>query len=158
MSSGPVIGDAEAIVENEARVGQRHQDELKRSGPRSNDGQQPRKRARTAGRRERSESEQAHDLADIMRALEEEFAEKERLSHGQTWCTPVSHERKVKTVEEFYKAFYDARTLPILTCKFCYRKHSRDELEEVEWDWWVESAIEKRDRSPFKCAHRFPPG
>ncbi|KAJ4224602.1 hypothetical protein NW757_014334 [Fusarium falciforme] len=158
VSSGPVIGDAEAIVENEARVGQRHQDELKRSGPRSNDGQQPRKRARTAGRRERSESEQAHDLADIMRALEEEFAEKERLSHGQTWCTPVSHERKVKTVEEFYKAFHDARTLPILTCKFCYRKHSRDELEEVEWDWWVESAIEKRDRSPFKCAHCFPPG
>ncbi|KAH7248428.1 hypothetical protein B0J15DRAFT_379153, partial [Fusarium solani] len=124
--------------------------------PRSNDGQQPRKRARTAGRRERSESEQAHDLADIMRALEEEFAEKERLSHGQTWCTPVSHERKVKTVEEFYKAFYDARTLPILTCKFCYRKHSRDELEEVEYLGRGGLSPAALLHTRLGCEHMFP--
>lgn len=92
-----------------------------------------------------------------MRALEEEFTEQERLSHMQTWCTPMSYERKVKATENFYNAFHDARTLPILTCKSCYRKHSRAELEEVEWDRWVESAIEKRDKSPFKCVHYFAP-
>ncbi|KAG7402593.1 hypothetical protein Forpe1208_v017172 [Fusarium oxysporum f. sp. rapae] len=104
----------------------------------------------TVERQERSESEQVQDLANVLGVLEEDFAEKERLSDDQTWCTPVSHERKVKTVEEFYKAFHDVRTLPILTCMFCYRKHSRDELEYVEWDWWARIAIEKRDGSPFK--------
>ncbi|KAJ0129047.1 Uncharacterized protein HZ326_25057, partial [Fusarium oxysporum f. sp. albedinis] len=73
-------------------------------------------------------------------------------------CTPVSHERKVKTVEEFYKAFHDVRTLPVLTCMFCYRKYSRTELEYVEWDWWVANTIEKRDGSPFKCVQCFPVG
>ncbi|KAK8140602.1 hypothetical protein G3M48_003424, partial [Beauveria asiatica] len=83
----------------------------------------------TVGRQERSQSEEADDLADVLRVLEEEFAEKERLSDDQTWCMPVSHERKVKTVEEFYKAFHD-----------------------------VANAIEKRDGSPFKCVQCFPVG
>ncbi|KAF5696631.1 ATP-dependent DNA helicase PIF1 [Fusarium mundagurra] len=158
LGQGQAVGSAENTVENGPQEGPRHRNELKRPGPRSSDGQPPRKSTRTVGRQERSESEQAHDLADVLRVLEEEFAEKEWLSHGQTWCTPVSHEKKVKTVEEFYKAFHDARTLPILTCKFCYRKQSRAELEDVEWDWWMASAMEKRDRSPFKCAQCFPPG
>ncbi|KAH7200718.1 hypothetical protein BKA60DRAFT_434365, partial [Fusarium oxysporum] len=107
----------------------RHRSELKRSGPRSDDGQLPHKRPRTVERQERSESEQVQDLANVLGVLEEDFAEKERLSDDQTWCTPVSHERKAKTVEEFYKAFHDMRTLPVLTCMFCYRKHSRAELQ-----------------------------
>ncbi|CAH0020033.1 unnamed protein product [Clonostachys rhizophaga] len=68
-------------------------------------------------------------LAGVMRALEEEFAEKEWLSHGQSWW---SYERKVKFTEKFYNALHDAGTLSILTCKSFYRKHSRAELEEVE--------------------------
>ncbi|KAH6983871.1 hypothetical protein EDB80DRAFT_691681 [Ilyonectria destructans] len=84
-------------------------------------------------RRERDEEEQAGDLTSVLGALDEEFAEKERLSHGQEWCAPVPHERKVKTVQNFYKAFHETRTLPILTCMFCYRKYSRVQLEDVEW-------------------------
>ncbi|KAF6528425.1 hypothetical protein HZS61_008727 [Fusarium oxysporum f. sp. conglutinans] len=160
MSSGQgqVVDSAEGTVENGPQEEPRHRSELKRSGPRSDDGQLPHKRPRTVERQERSESEQVQDLANVLGVLEEDFAEKERLSDDQTWCTPVSHERKVKTVEEFYKAFHDVRTLPILTCMFCYRKHSRDELEYVEWDWWARIAIEKRDGSPFKCVQCFPAG
>jgi hypothetical protein len=160
VSSGQsqIVGGAKDTVGNGSQEQSRHGNELKRSGPRGNDGQLARKRTRTVGRQERSESEEADDLADVLRVLEEDFAEKERLSDDQTWCTPVSHERKVKTVEEFYKAFHDVRTLPVLTCMFCYRKHSRTELEYVEWDWWVANTIEKRDGSPFKCVQCFPVG
>ncbi|RYC79720.1 hypothetical protein BFJ63_vAg17395 [Fusarium oxysporum f. sp. narcissi] len=160
VSSGQsqIIGGAKDTVGNGSQEQSRHGNELKRSGPRGNDGQLPRKRTRTVGRQERSQSEEADDLADVLRVLEEEFAEKERLSDDQTWCMPVSHERKVKTVEEFYKAFHDVRTLPVLTCMFCYRKHSRAELQYVDWDWWVANAIEKRDGSPFKCVECFPVG
>jgi len=45
--------------------------------------------ARTVDRRERSDDEQMEDLASVLRYLEEEFAEKERLSHGQEWCVPI---------------------------------------------------------------------
>jgi hypothetical protein len=109
-------------------------------------------------RRERSDEEQAQDLANVLRALDEEFAEKKRLSHGQEWCEPVPHERKVKTVQDFYKAFHEMRTLPILTCVFCYRKYGRAELEDVEWDRWTASPTEKHDSSPFKCLRCFPVG
>jgi hypothetical protein len=160
MSSGQgqVVDSAEGTVENGPQEEPRHRSELKRSGPRSDDGQLPHKHPRTVERQERSESEQVQDLANVLGVLEEDFAEKERLSDDQTWCTPVSHERKAKTVEEFYKAFHDMRTLPVLTCMFCYRKHSRAELEYVEWDWWVANTIEKRDGSPFKCVQCFPVG
>lgn len=127
----------------------RRQRERKRQGP-SSTGQPPSKRARTAVRQERSEEEQAQDLASVLGALDEEFAEKERLSREQAWCTPVPHGRKVKTVQAFYMAFHDKRTLPILACMFCYRKYSRGELEDVEWDWWMASPVEKRDGTPFK--------
>ncbi|KAM5359224.1 hypothetical protein ACJZ2D_014651 [Fusarium nematophilum] len=57
----------------------------------------PPKRKRAAVRRERDEEEQAGDLASVLGALDEEFAEKERLSYGQEWCALVPYERKVKT-------------------------------------------------------------
>ncbi|RSL79701.1 hypothetical protein CEP52_017489 [Fusarium oligoseptatum] len=41
---------------------------------------------------------------------------------------------------------------------FCYRKYSKAELEDVEWDWWMASPVEKRDGSPFKCLRGFPVG
>lgn len=93
-----------------------------------------------------------------MGALDKEFVEKERPPYGQEWCAPVPHERKVKTARDFYKAFHETRTLPILTCMFCYRKYSRTELEDVEWNWWMASPVEKRDGSPFKCLRCFPVG
>lgn len=47
----------------------------------------------------------AEDLRSVLSHLDEEFAAKERLSREQAWCTPVSHARKVSTVQGFYKAF-----------------------------------------------------
>uniref|UniRef100_A0A0D2Y8C6 ATP-dependent DNA helicase n=1 Tax=Fusarium oxysporum (strain Fo5176) TaxID=660025 RepID=A0A0D2Y8C6_FUSOF len=164
MSSGQgqVVDSAEGTVENGPQEEPRHRSELKRSGPRSDDGQLPHKRPRTVERQERSESEQVQDLANVLGVLEEDFAEKERLSDDQTWCTPVSHERKAKTVEEFYKAFHDMRTLPVLTCMFCYPKHSRAELQfsgaQTAEDTWGEVRYRQQrgcTRS-LGCEHMFP--
>ncbi len=109
-------------------------------------------------KRFRNVDEQIEDVTSVLRYLEEEFAEKERLSHGQTWCAPIPLARKVSTVENFYKAFHDKNTLPIYTCKICYLKFSQTELQEVDWDVWTTSRIEKKKNSPFKCSSCFPVG
>ncbi|KAF1993896.1 hypothetical protein P154DRAFT_476817, partial [Amniculicola lignicola CBS 123094] len=96
------------------------------------------------------------DLASVLRSLDDEFGEKERLSHGKVWCTPIPHDRKVSTVQEFYKAFHDTRTLPIHTCVNCYRKFGKAELEEVDWCQWV--PFEKRHASQYSCRNCFPTG
>ncbi|KAF1807901.1 hypothetical protein P152DRAFT_469269 [Eremomyces bilateralis CBS 781.70] len=88
-----------------------------------------------------SEEEQVQELEGIICELEDEFAEKERLSYEQEWCTPIPTSIKVSTVQDFYKAFHDIDTLPILTCMFCYR-----------------NPIEKREGSPFQCVRCFPIG
>ncbi|KAF2184190.1 hypothetical protein K469DRAFT_710096 [Zopfia rhizophila CBS 207.26] len=116
------------------------------------------KRARTAVRRERSDEEQMEDLASVLRSLDEDFAEKVRLSQEQEWCAPVPHARKVCTVQEFYKAFHDTRTLPIYTCMICYRKCAKAELEDIDWHRWARGSVEKRDDLPFACRRCFPPG
>ncbi|KAM6513724.1 hypothetical protein FALCPG4_016094 [Fusarium falciforme] len=157
-SFSQVAGGAEDAAEDGAPpAGPSRRPGRKRAGSGRTDQPAP-KRRRAAAHRERDEEEQARDLASVLGALDEEFAEKERLSYGQEWCAPVPHERKVKTAQDFYKAFHETRTLPILTCMFCYRKHSRAELEDVEWDWWMASPVEKRDGSPFKCLRCFPVG
>ncbi|EJT68997.1 hypothetical protein GGTG_13394 [Gaeumannomyces tritici R3-111a-1] len=156
-SSGHIAGEAEDAAEGRASAGPRRQVGRKRVGF-GNVNQPAPKRARTMTRRNRNEEEQAQDLASVLRVLNEEFAEKVRLSEGKEWCVPVPHERKVKTVEAFYKAFHNTRTLPILTCMFCYRKYSRAELEDVKWEWWMASSIKKRDGSPYKCIRCFPVG
>lgn len=122
------VGDA-GEMETEATAG--HQDAKKRSGPVGVDSQRPSKRSRAGERWERSEAEQAQDLGSVLQALEEEFTEKERLSRQQNWCDPVTLERKVKTVQDFYNAFHDVRTLPIHTCMLCYRKYGVSELEDM---------------------------
>lgn len=116
------------------------------------------KRARTVVCRERTDAEQMEDLAPVLQHLEEEFAEKERLSHEQAWCAPIPLARKVSTVQKFYKAFHDKNTLPTHTCKICYLKFCQAELQEVSWDEWTASHIEKRNNSPFKCGSCFPVG
>jgi hypothetical protein len=63
----------------------------------------------------------------------------------------VPHERKVKTVQNFYKAFHDMKTLPTLTCLLSYRKYGAVELENVGWDWWTAIPTKKTGDSPFKC-------
>jgi len=109
-------------------------------------------------RRERSDAEQMEDFARVLQHLEEEFAEKECLSHEQAWCAPIPLARKVSTVQKFYKAFHDKNTLPTHTCKICYLKFCQAELQEVGWDVWTASHIEKRNDSPFKCGSCFPVG
>ena len=109
-------------------------------------------------RRERSDAEQMEDFARVLQHLEEEFAEKECLSHEQAWCAPIPLARKVSTVQKFYKAFHDKNTLPTHTCKIYYLKFCQAELQEVGWDVWTASHIEKRNDSPFKCGSCFPVG
>lgn len=85
----------------------------------------------------------------MLRSLEEEFAERERLSRDQLWCTPISYKRKVSTVEQFYTAFHDKSTLPISTCMVCYRKFGKSELEEIDWRRII---VFVRQRHPqFNC-------
>jgi hypothetical protein len=114
--------------------------------------QQRRKRAKVV---ERSEDEQMEYLAHVLQPLEDEFAEKERLSHDHAWCAPIPLARKVSTVQKFYKAFHDKNTMPIYTCKICYLKFGQTELQEVGWDEWIGSPVEKRNDSPFKCSSCF---
>ncbi|KAJ3530216.1 hypothetical protein NM208_g9424 [Fusarium decemcellulare] len=129
----------------------------RRAGSDSTEERTP-KRARNAGREEKTDAERERDVVAVLQALEDEFGEKERLSHRQEWCKPVPHERKVETVQNFYKAFHNVATLPILTCMFCYRKYGAAELGDVEWEWWRASPIEKHDQSPFQCPCCFPDG
>lgn len=63
----------------------------------------------------------------------------------------MPYERKVKTVQNFYKALHDMKTLPTLTCLLCYRRYGGVELEDVGWDWWTAIPIKKPGDSPFKC-------
>jgi hypothetical protein len=116
-----------------------------------------RKRARIASveRSESVERTQAKEAAAVMRALEEEFQEKERQSQGGLWCEPISHERKVATVCEFYKAFHDARTMPIQTCTICYRKFAAIELEEFESNQSTLAQLRDAYGSQFGCGKCF---
>jgi hypothetical protein len=116
------------------------------------------KRTRTVVYSERTEDEQIENIASVLRYLDEEFAEKERLSHSQAWCDPIPQSRQVSTVQEFYKEFHDVTTMPIYTCMICYCKFSKVELKYVEWNQWVAAQIEKRHDSPFKCCRCFPVG
>jgi hypothetical protein len=144
--------------QNTGTVGTTDQGGLQSAGTVERANQERSKRARTVVRRERSDAEQMEDLAPVLQHLEEEFAEKERLSHEQAWCAPIPLARKVSTVQKFYKAFHDKNTLPTHTCKICYLKFCQAELQEVGWDVWMESHIEKRNDSPFKCGSCFPVG
>ncbi|KAH6874287.1 hypothetical protein B0T10DRAFT_376985, partial [Thelonectria olida] len=120
----------------------------------------PVKRVRSSVRRERTEEERREDLASVLRYLDEEFAEKERLSHNREWCAPVPHERKVSTAQAFYRAFHDTETLPVWTCMVCYRKRGKAELEGVKWDQWLCWSMGNSEdpSSPLSCCKCFPVG
>jgi len=95
-------------------------------------------------------------LGRILHGLEEEFAENKLLSDGRMWCKAVTHERKVSTVQEFYTALHDKKTLPLHTCVVCYRKYGSIELRQVDWRRWVGSGL--GSRSQFDCRRCFPDG
>ncbi|KAH6869547.1 hypothetical protein B0T10DRAFT_593486, partial [Thelonectria olida] len=123
----------------------------------------PAKRVRAGIRKERTEEERREDLTSVLRFLDDEFAEKERLSHDREWCTPVPHERKVSTVQSFHKAFRGTQTLPIWTCAVCYRKRGKGELEDVKWDQWLSVCLKRgflsataRLHVRLGCEHMFP--
>ncbi|EFY94377.2 ATP-dependent DNA helicase PIF1 [Metarhizium robertsii ARSEF 23] len=118
----------------------------------------PRKRNRGGTRGQRRQEFQTEDLASVLRYLEEEFAMKARLSHEKTWCTPIPHERKVSTVRDFYKAFHDASTLPTQTCMLCYRKRTKRELRQVNWERWSSDDVQGVDGSVFSCPACFSIG
>ncbi|PVH90205.1 hypothetical protein DM02DRAFT_548267, partial [Periconia macrospinosa] len=121
---------------------------------------QKRARRASAGRcvgGERKES-QEEEVAAIMRALEKEYEEKERQSHGGQWCEPIPHERKVATVREFYNAFHEVNTLPIRTCTICYRKFAMAELEEFESTQSMLADLCARYGSQFSCLSCFASG
>ena len=113
------------------------------------------KRARVECRRERREDEQRQDLAMVLCQLEEDFAEKERLSQGSAWCTPIPFERKITTVRDFYDAFHNTETLPIWTCRICYRKFGKDELEGISLVNWVSFRVSASGGSPSFCQKCF---
>ncbi len=124
--------------------------------------ERPWKRARIASNggtaaREGSTNRQREVEATI-RALEEEFEEKVRQSHGGVWCEPVPHERKVATVSEFYKAFHDVRTLAVHTCTICYRKFAMAELEEFESDQSMLADPCVSHGAQFRCVECFASG
>lgn len=138
-----------------------HRKRARRVGPRarlSSESQLEAQRTRGVGRRETSDEQLREEVTRSLDRLEEEFAEKERLSREQTWCEPIPLDRKVSTVRNFHKAFHDPTTLPIRTCMACYQKCAPVELETIEWDMWVRSGLGKRVRSPFACRQCFPPG
>ncbi|KAK3312957.1 hypothetical protein B0H66DRAFT_631862, partial [Apodospora peruviana] len=99
--------------------------------------EQPRtKRVRTVVHLETVGEDQSRDLARILCSLDEEFAEKEQLSEDRSWCAPILLDRKISTVQAFYKSFHDPNTLPIRTC----------------------AIFEKRGDSPLAYRLCFPPG
>jgi hypothetical protein len=106
----------------------------------------------------RTEQEWEEDVASVLHCLEEEFAEKERRSLNKEWCTPVSQERKLSTVQASYSAFHGTETLPMWTYAVCYRKCGKGELEDVSWDQWESSVTGKRDGSALTCRECFPIG
>jgi hypothetical protein len=118
------------------------------------------KRARLVQRIDSPEQGQNQDeqIATVMRALEEEFEEKERQSRDGRWCEPVPHERKVATVREFYAAFHDTKTMPLQTCAICYRKCSMAELNEFETSEEVLADLRARYGDAFRCYQCFIPG
>ncbi|RSL79022.1 hypothetical protein CEP52_017575, partial [Fusarium oligoseptatum] len=84
-SFSQVAGGAEDAAEDGAPpAGPSRQPGRKRAGSGRTDQPAP-KRKRATAHRERDEEEQARDLASVLGALDEEFAEKERLSYGQEW-------------------------------------------------------------------------
>ncbi|KAF1807871.1 hypothetical protein P152DRAFT_477811 [Eremomyces bilateralis CBS 781.70] len=150
-SSGEVAGSTKhgsseispAVVANRSHLGRR------RSGS-AISRETPSKRVRRADRSEWSEEEQRRELDGVMRGLDNEFAEKEQLSYNQAWYTPIPTRSKVNTVQEFYKAFHDVNTLPILTYMFCYGNSCLKHLEKGS----LSPAAQLHDR--LGCEHIFP--
>jgi len=159
VPSGEVVATPEENVAQEVRVAESTvRSQQRKRGYVGRSDQTRAKRARIVANWERSDGEQIEDLTPILQHLEDEFAEKERLSQEYAWCAPIPLARKVSTVQKFYKAFHDKNTLPIHTCKICYLKFSQTELQGVDWDVWRASRIEKRNDSPFTCGSCFPVG
>ena len=77
---------------------------------------------------------------------------------GQEQCILITLTRKVSTVQEFYKAFYNRNTLLIYTCKIYYRKFGRMGLQEVGQDIQIASYIKKRNNLLFKYSSYFSIG
>jgi hypothetical protein len=148
---------ATAADNSGTRSGEGLQTARKRQLP-LNDDPTRHKRAKTSTRTEKCIEEQADELRSVLSWLEDEFAEKEWLSQEHRWCAPIPTDRKVSTVQSFYRAFHDVTTLPIETCMVCYRKYARAELDDISWDQWAASFGRSEEGVLFRCRSCFPIG
>ncbi|KAF6787320.1 hypothetical protein CMUS01_16460, partial [Colletotrichum musicola] len=109
-------------------------------------------------KRRRLNSPTADAIPDVLQRLEEDFARKVALSENAAWATPVSIATKVDTVQSFYKAFTDSSTLPLETCRLCYRKFGNSELVQIPYETWKNShRMQSSSRVVPCCEHLFPP-
>jgi hypothetical protein len=123
---------------------------------RSQESSQPLKRPRSGGRRERTKTDQSDDLKDVLQWLENEYENKSKLSSTRGWCKPIPLDRKVETVQKFYSAMHNSKTLPIQTCSVCYRKCAEEDLEIVSSIDW-KSLVVDGSRSPMPlCVICYP--
>ena len=105
----------------------------------------------------RSVDEQESDVSSVCQALEDEFANGERLSIGSGWCASIPRARMVSTVRSFYQAFHDANTMPLYTCRICYVKVSKKDLQSMPWDLWEAIRCEWSRSDVVPCSSCFPP-
>ncbi|PVH91107.1 hypothetical protein DM02DRAFT_706769 [Periconia macrospinosa] len=120
------------------------------------DDQPQRRQVRTPEGEEVVESRGREELSAVLDSLEEEFQQKERLSESMGWCEPIPHHRKVSTVQRFYSAFHDPKTLPVYTCMICYHKLASTELKDADWEAGVATFAELRHVSQFRYRKCFP--
>ncbi|EXU94845.1 helitron helicase-like domain protein [Metarhizium robertsii] len=130
---------------------------LKRKS-RSQQSKRASKRPRIEGRRNRSEYDHRTDLKDALQWLEDQYEIKSQLSSTKAWCHPIPLPRKIETVQNFYNAMHDRKTLPIYTCLICYGKYAEEDLEYVSWVHW-RSLVARRHKWPASaCLSCFPDG
>ncbi|KAI5459497.1 hypothetical protein BGZ63DRAFT_466126 [Mariannaea sp. PMI_226] len=86
---------------------------------------------------ERSMEQQIEDVNKVLTTIEMRFSEKQHLSEAGRWCQPITQAMQVFTVQNFYNAFTDTKTLPIQRCMACYKKVALAELVSVAWSEWV---------------------
>jgi hypothetical protein len=106
----------------------------------------------------RTWAEQETDVRSVFSSLEEDHVKWECLSRGAGWCAPVSKDRKVSTVKQFYEAFHDVKTMALHTCRICYRKVSLNDMQAVSRDQWAAVWQEWSVPGAAQCSRCFPLG
>jgi hypothetical protein len=139
--------------EEEGQGRKRTQQDCNEGGPTTTRGEQRPKRRRT----KQVEDLGMQSLHEALTYLKADFTEKETLSRNNNWCKPIPHDRKVSTVQQFYKTFHDSKTMPLSTCAICYCKFAELELKPVRWEEWRDIVRPPQRPSQFDCPMCFHP-